>query len=85
MSNMYVGTSGSTYMDYYICDPIACEKDSDFTELLINLPHTVVAPIREINDVNPGNPLWDNEMDSEATVALPQTVTVAFWPKKCWG
>ena len=54
----FAGTSGADYMDYYICDPIACENDGDFTELLINLPHSFIPPIRELMDTEPSSSIF---------------------------
>ena len=37
----YLGPTGSAAIDYYICDPIACDPstaDQQFTEKLIYLP-----------------------------------------------
>jgi predicted O-linked N-acetylglucosamine transferase (SPINDLY family) len=52
---VFPGTSGADYMDYYLCDPIACQRDKDFTEFLINLPHSFIPPIRELQDTEPSS------------------------------
>jgi len=41
ITSQYIGTTGSKAIDYYICDPVACDPstvDLQFTEKLIYLP-----------------------------------------------